>query len=230
MGKNVVMLSGGLDSAVNFLMALDKGGVEAAVTVDYGQRAAARESERAASICAAHGVRHLVLGARWLGELSSDALTTQGEGPPEVGPCELDDPHASRERARAVWVPNRNGLLAAMGACVAESLGAPWVVMGMNAEEAAAFPDNSNAFLRETNRALGYSTMGRVRLRSFTIEWDKMDILREAIARELDFRLIWSCYNGEDSMCGRCESCARLRRAAVRLGVMGRLKNLFVEA
>lgn len=230
MGENVVMLSAGLDSTVNLLMALEKGGVVAAVTVDYGQRAAAREIEKAQGICSELGVRHLVLEAGWLGELSADALTTEGRLPPETDTSGLDDPHAARERAGAVWVPNRNGLLAAMGACVAEALGASWVVMGLNAEEAATFPDNSRAFLRETNRALGYSTMRRVRLRSFTIDWDKMDILREAIARDLDFRFLWACYNEGALMCGRCESCARLRRAAAHLGVMERMASLFAGA
>lgn len=227
MGDNVVMLSAGLDSAVNFLISLEKGGVEAAVTVDYGQLAAAREAEKAALLCAAHGVRHLVLDARWLGELSGDALTTAERPLPEVGPEGLEDLAAARERARAVWVPNRNGLLAAMGACVAEATGAGWVVMGLNAEEGETFPDNSLDFLNETNHALGYSTRSGVRLRSFTVEWDKMDILREAIARELDFNNIWACYNGDASMCGRCESCARLRKAAMGVGAAERLEGLF---
>ncbi len=227
MGENVVMLSAGLDSAVNFLLALEEGGVAAAVTVDYGQRAAMREVERAGRLCAARGVRHLVLEARWLGELSRDALTTAGEPLPEVDVSALGNEAAMRETARAVWVPNRNGLLAAMGACVAEALGARWVVMGLNAEEAATFPDNSRAFVEETNRALRYSTRAGIGLRSFTVDWDKMDILREALARELDFGLIWACYNGGTAMCGHCESCARLLGAAAGLGVRERLAGFF---
>ena len=227
MGENVVLLSAGLDSTVNLLIALDEGGVEAAVTVDYGQRAAVRETEMAGSLCTSHGVRHLVLEARWLGEISTDALTSAGSAPPRVETASLEDPELMRGTAGAVWVPNRNGLLAAMGACVAEALGARWVVMGLNAEEAATFPDNSDAFVRESNRALAYSTRTGVRLRSFTVSWDKMTIMREALARDLDFSLIWSCYNGGALMCGRCESCARLLRAARELGEAGRLSGLF---
>jgi 7-cyano-7-deazaguanine synthase len=114
-----------------------------------------------------------------------------------------------------------------MGACVAESLGLPWVVMGLNAEEGATFPDNSPGFVKKVNRALAYSTLSGVRLRSFTIKWNKMDILREAMARDLDFHSIWSCYNGEELMCGSCESCARLIAAARSLGAMDRLDGLF---
>ena len=226
-GRNLVLLSSGLDSAVNFLIALERGGVRAAATVDYGQRAVRREVGKARSLCEVHGVRHMVLEARWLGEVSSDALTTRGVSPPRVKAGQLKDQTSMGEAMRAVWVPNRNGLLANMGACVAEALGLPWVVMGLNAEEGSSFPDNSAGFVREINRALGYSTLTGVRLRSFTIKWNKMDILREAMARDLDFRFIWSCYNGGELMCGSCESCARLMEAAERLGASAELEGLF---
>ena len=228
-GRNLVLLSAGLDSAVNLLIALEKGGVEAAVTVDYGQRAAGREAGKARALCDLHGVEHVVLDATWLGGFSRDALTTSDAALPRVGVDQLAQAELLEETMRAVWVPNRNGLLVNMGASVAEARGVPWVVMGLNAEEGATFPDNSPGFVREVNRALGYSTMARVRLRSFTVTWDKMGIMREALARDLDFHNIWSCYNGEELMCGSCESCARLLAAAQELGVTKRLQGLFRE-
>lgn len=226
-GCNLVLLSAGLDSAVNLLIALERGGVGLAVTVDYGQRAAGREMERARALCDTYGVPHQGLDATWLAGFSRDALTTPQTTLPRVKPGQLGDALLMRETMRAVWVPNRNGLLVNMGACAAEALGMRWVVMGLNAEEGATFPDNSAAFVREANRALGYSTLSRVRLRSFTISWDKVEILRYATAHELDFRYLWSCYNGEELMCGSCESCARLLASARRLGVADRLKGLF---
>jgi 7-cyano-7-deazaguanine synthase len=226
-GRNLVLLSAGLDSAVNFLIALERGGVALAVTVDYGQRAAGREVEKARALCAAYGVEHMVLDATWLAGLSHDALTTPHVPLPSLLPAHLADTSCTRETMRAVWVPNRNGLLVNMGACAAEAMGLEWVIMGLNAEEGAAFPDNSAGFVREVNRALGYSTLSRVRLRSFTITWDKMGIMREAMARELDFRLVWSCYNGGESMCGSCESCTRLVAAAQGLGASARIACLF---
>jgi 7-cyano-7-deazaguanine synthase len=225
--RNLVLLSAGMDSAVNFLIALEQGGVGAAVTVDYGQRAAPREVEKASALCGLYGVRHIVLEASWLGALSRDALTTPQIPLPEIDPGRLGDSVQTRNAMRAVWVPNRNGLLANMGACVAEALGLQWVVMGLNAEEGSTFPDNTAGFLREVNRALGYSTLSPVRLRSFTIKWDKMGIMREAMARELDFRNVWSCYNGEELMCGSCESCARLLAAAEALRCSSRMRGLF---
>jgi 7-cyano-7-deazaguanine synthase len=227
MDSNVVLLSAGLDSAVNFLIALEEGGVGAAVTVYYGQRAARREVEKSRALCERFKVKHLVLEELWLGEISSDSLTTFDMPLPEVKAEQLGDRVLIDKSMRSVWVPNRNGLLVNMGACVAEALGLPWVVMGLNAEEGATFPDNSPGFVRKVNRALTYSTLSGVRLRSFTIKWNKMDILREAMARDLDFHTIWSCYNGEELMCGSCESCARLIVAAEKLGALDKLQGIF---
>lgn len=227
MGDNLVLLSAGLDSTVNFLIALEKGGVGAAVTVHYGQKAARREVERSRAICSRYGVNHMVLEALWLGEVSGDTLTTREVPTPKVKPDQLGDRALMESTARSVWVPNRNGLLANIGACVAEAMGLPWVVMGLNADEGSTFRDNSSGFVKKVNSALAYSTLTRVRLRSFTIKRNKMEIFREAISRELDFRFIWSCYNGEELMCGSCESCARLVAAARRLGVSESLDGLF---
>lgn len=228
--RSLVLLSGGLDSAVNLLLALRRGGVAMALTVDYGQKAALRERERAAALCGMHGVRHEVLEARWVARYSGDALTSPERELPRPEKRDLEDPGWRKEAMRAVWVPNRNGLLVHMGACLAEALGIPFLVMGLNAEEGATFPDNSPAFVREMNRALRYSTRERVRLMSFTLHWKKEEIMRAALELGLPLELTWPCYNGGDLWCGKCESCLRFRAAAEALGESRRLKGLFSRA
>ncbi len=229
MDGNLVLLSGGLDSAVNFLMALRDGGVGAAVTVDYGQKAARREVAKAKALCERYETRHIILDMRWLARFSDNALTEPGKRFPEVTPAQLEDKALVKETMRQVWVPNRNGLLANAAAAIAEGMNLDWVVMGLNAEEGSTFPDNSADFISETNRSLAYSTLTGVKVRSFTIDWDKTAIFGEAIARELDFALIWSCYGGGELMCGKCESCARLLRVAEKAGEAVRLRGLFAE-
>ena len=134
MALNLVLLSSGLDSAVNLLVAREQGGVGAAVTVDYGQRAARREVEKAADLCRRYQVRHIVLEALWLGEISGGTLTAGKGIPPSMEPGELDDHASTPASMREVWVPNRNGLLANMGACMAEAMELPWVVMGLTSK------------------------------------------------------------------------------------------------
>jgi 7-cyano-7-deazaguanine synthase len=93
------------------------------------------------------------------------------------------------------------------------------IVTGFNSEEAAAFPDNSAEFVCAANTALNYSTLNKVKLVSYTQAFDKTKIIKLGLELNLPFQYIWSCYKGENKMCGRCESCLRLGRAAKAAGL-----------
>ena len=115
-------------------------------------------------------------------------------------------------------VPNRNGTLVAMAAAFAESTGTDSIIMGLNLEEAAAFPDNSEAFLKATNEALALSTLKGVKLESPTVGMMKAEIAQEFIRLDIDPGLFWCCYEGGERLCGKCESCARAIRAFKAVG------------
>lgn len=222
MDRHVVMLSAGMDSVLNLLLSLERGEVVLALTVDYGQRAAAREIERSKEICRRLGVDHRVLEFPWLGEISGAALIVSG------GPGEPSWARGSTsEEVDALWIPNRNGLFANVGACFAEALDARFVVMGLNAEEGEIFPDNSIHFLDSVNKALEISTRKSIELVSYTVDWDKERIARELAARGFDFSLLWSCYNGGKEMCGECPSCKRLIASAKRAGIYFHINGMF---
>lgn len=210
----VVLLSGGLDSAVNLKRALDDDGVSLALTFDYGQRSAAREAAAASLMCRQLDVRHRLIALPWLAEICATALVDAQAALPEVTAQDLDGQRVtSGETARAVWVPNRNGLFANIAAAFAESLGASTIVAGFNAEEAATFPDNSADFVAAVNASLRFSAGAGVRLVSYTQDLSKTEIV--VVGREIGapIRSVWSCYLGREDHCGRCESCARLERA-----------------
>ncbi len=210
----VVLLSGGLDSAVNLKMAADDGGVQLALTFDYGQRAAGREVAAAGAMARAVGAPHRVIALPWLAEICTTALVDTAREVPRLTPEQLEEAAVVRgETARAVWVPNRNGVFINIAAAFAESGGASTVVTGFNAEEAATFPDNSAAFAAAANAALAYSTATQVRVMSYTQQLTKPEIVRLGRETGAPLGLIWSCYRGGEEHCGECESCARLERA-----------------
>ncbi len=124
---------------------------------------------------------------------------------------------------RAVWVANRNGVFLNIAASFAEALGYPEVVVGFNLEEAATFPDNSAAYLEAVNAAFSFSTLSGVKAVSYTTDWDKTRILREALALELPLDMVWSCYEAGPERCWRCESCKRSERALLAAGSEGRV-------
>ncbi len=216
--KQVVLLSAGLDSVVNLYLARERGEVALALTFDYGQRSARREVEQARELCRELGVPHRAVDLCWLGEWACTALTGGKSLPLHSEEEWWGGGVDLAESAAAVWVPNRNGVFVNAGAAAAEALGAEALVAGLNAEEAAAFPDNSRGFVDAVNRAFGYSTRGSVRLVSYTLDWDKARIFKEGKRLRVAWRRLWSCYNDGEFMCGKCESCARLLRAAREAG------------
>jgi 7-cyano-7-deazaguanine synthase len=218
MQKSVVLLSGGLDSAVAFKKALDEYGVAMALTFDYGQRAAKREIAAAAAMALRFDVPHEVVNIPWLKKITKTALVDKGAPLPEPDIDALDDAEKSSSSAEKVWVPNRNGVFINIAAAYCESIDAGMLIAGFNAEEAVTFPDNSPAFISAANKALSYSTLSRVQVLSPTSELNKTEIVRLGMEIDAPLDLVWSCYEGGEVMCGVCESCMRLRRALVKAG------------
>jgi 7-cyano-7-deazaguanine synthase in queuosine biosynthesis len=116
----------------------------------------------------------------------------------------------------------RNGVFLNVAAAFAEALGVREVLTGYNREEAATFPDNSAAFLEAMNQAFSFSTLNGVRASSYTIAWDKPQILQEALRVNLPLNLVWSCYEAGPERCWKCESCKRSERALLAAGESGK--------
>lgn len=219
--KSVVLLSGGLDSAVSLVKALKETEVLLCLTFDYGQRAAQKEKESAAYLASYYKVRHRLVKLGFLKSITKTALVNAGADIPEPEQVALDDYNKSKATAEAVWTPNRNGVFINVAAAFAEAYGCDIIVAGFNREEAATFPDNSEDFVNAANRTLNYSTLNKVKLVSYTQSLDKIEIVKQGMKEGLPFQYIWSCYRGEDKMCGLCESCLRFRRAAKAAGLAG---------
>ena len=213
--SSVVLLSGGLDSAANLAFCRERDEPVLALTARYGQRASEREVEAARAFCRYYDVPHEVLDVSWLGGLGKSALTARTEALPELTLQQLEDPSVTQKSVRSVWVPNRNGVLIHIAAAYAESRGAQQVVVGFNREEAVTFPDNSIEYLNRATSALAYSTANQVRVSCYTSDWDKRQIVSELkkLSQKFPFESVWSCYEGFDQPCGKCESCQRLKRA-----------------
>jgi 7-cyano-7-deazaguanine synthase len=211
--RSVVLLSSGLDSTVNLFAAQAVSEVVLALTFDYGQRAAANETERARLIAERAGVRHKIVSLPWFKEFTKTSLVDRSSQVPVSESVSIDDLKVSGETAKAVWIPNRNGILLNVAAGFAEGLGADWVVPGFNAEEAETFPDNTEGFLQALTGSFSFSTANHIKAVCFTTALDKTAIVRRGLELAVPFDLIWPCYLAEASPCGKCESCQRYRRA-----------------
>lgn len=209
----VVLLSGGLDSVFNLYAAHQKWpGQVLALNLNYGQKA--WESEKNAALWFAERLsipmQTLDIANVFLGGKS--ALTSDEQVIPTLE-VDINSAEASAESALKVWVANRNGVLLNIAACLAEKVGAQFIVPGFNAEEAATFPDNSVAYIEKMNECFKYSTSNGVQIHCFSQLLNKSEIIKQLVAMESDLSHVWSCYYSGSEVCGQCESCQRYQRA-----------------
>lgn len=207
MTKTIVLLSGGLDSLVSLGLCKDEYNVILALTFDYGQKSAKEEIETSAKICEYYKIQHKVIKLDWLKEITHTALVSDSDIPTGEG---LNDEDSS---AKAVWVPNRNGLFLNIAGSFADAENFTHIILGANKEEGATFPDNTQEFADRVTAEFEFSTRVQPKVLVPLINFDKNDIVRKALEKNLPLELVKSCYKGGDKHCGECESCVRLKRA-----------------
>jgi 7-cyano-7-deazaguanine synthase len=217
--KSVVLLSAGLDSSYNLFRAVQDTEVVLALTFNYGQRAAIPELRQARRLAETLKIPHRVVELPWFRDFTSTALLNEKAKLPQKDDLQIDSPEKSAASAKAVWVPNRNGIFLNIAAGFAEGLGAVYVIPGFNKEEAATFPDNSSAFMRALDRSFEFSTQGKVRVRCYSEEMNKNEIVASALKLSLPLELLWPCYESGANWCLKCESCLRFQRALGSAGV-----------
>jgi 7-cyano-7-deazaguanine synthase len=223
MNSHIVLLSGGLDSTVNLFAAAANGPVKLALTFDYGQRAAESEIRQSKLICEHLDIAHHVIEIPWLRLITRTSLVNRDMPVPTGNEVGINSLEKSVKTAKAVWVPNRNGVFLNIGASFAESMGAQFVVPGFNIEEAATFPDNTTDFMRALDHSFSFSTASAVKVKCFTDAKNKTEIVRLGMELGVPFELVWPCYFAGDEICGQCESCQRYSNALV--GAMSGAKS-----
>lgn len=214
MEKCVVLLSSGLDSSVNFLLALQRYSVVAAITFDYGQKAAQREVFHSRKLCDKYNIRHILVPLPFFKEFTTTSLISNQSSVPNKKEIDLLSQSKNEASAAKVWVPNRNGIFLNIAAGYAEGLGAKYIIPGFNLEEACTFPDNSQSFQDALKNTFTFSTQNKVEVFCFTQQMMKTEILSIGLKNNLTLNDLWPCYNGDQEWCLDCESCMRFQRAA----------------
>jgi len=209
--QSVVLISGGLDSTVALHDAVAQGTVALGLSFDYGSKHNARELPCAAWQCRQLGVAHRVVSLDFMnGLFQSDLLQSGGEIP---------DGHYEDASMRRTVVPFRNGILLAIAAGVAESLGAQELVIAAHGGDHAIYPDCRETFLGPMAEAIRAGTYAGIAVRRPFVAWKKSDVVRRGRELGVDFGHTWSCYRGGARHCGRCGTCVERQEAFVRAGV-----------
>ena len=222
MGRAVVLLSGGLDSATCLAWALRERFEAHALTVSYGQRHAI-EVERASEIARALGAVSHRVAAVDLTFLRGSALTDRG----------VDVPKAARDEPIATgipvtYVPARNAIFLTLALAWGESIGARDLVIGVNAVDYSGYPDCRPEFLSRFEAMARVGTKAGVegeawRLHAPLVDLSKAEIVRRALAWGVPVDRTVSCYDpgSAGEPCGACDACRIRARAFAEAGAAG---------
>ncbi len=212
----IALLSGGLDSATVVAMAQEAGQKVIGLSFDYGQRHQ-RELQAARDIADHLNLpEHQILNIN-LASWGGSSLTDLQQSIPKTGVIKGVIPNT--------YVPGRNTVFIAIGLSLAEARGASQVALGINAMDYSGYPDCRPDYLTAYQTLANLaSKAGRegngIKLWAPLINWEKLQIVEEALRLNIPIEKTWSCYNGEKVACGLCDSC-RIRNAA--LSQAGRL-------
>jgi 7-cyano-7-deazaguanine synthase len=206
--RAVVLLSGGLDSAVTLAIARSSGFDCYALSVEYGQRHAA-ELAAAARVATHLGAREHRVRKVDLAGIGGSALTDPAiEVPEEGGPG-----------IPVTYVPARNTIMLSLALAWAEVLQARDVFVGVNAVDYSGYPDCRPQYIAAFEQLAGLATRAGVegspcRIHAPLISLSKADIVRRGAQLGVDLGLTVSCYQADAAglACGRCDSC-RIRHA-----------------
>lgn len=210
--KSIILLSGGLDSLISLACTKEELNIELALTFNYGQKSYKSEYNASKNIADYYGIKHEVIDLDWLKTISASSLTTEKDIP-KLTETSLDNKEITEKSAKAVWVPNRNGLFINIAASFADAEDYTHIIIGANKEEGATFKDNTIQFIDAINMSLKNSTNNNVKVIAPLINLDKKEIVETGIKYNAPFNLLYSCYLENGKHCGKCESCLRLKRA-----------------
>jgi 7-cyano-7-deazaguanine synthase len=221
----VVLLSGGLDSAVVLAICRADGYVPCALTVDYGQRHRG-ETAAARHVADAVGVaRHIILPVdltQWGGSaLTADIGVPTGRRLAEIG---KDIP--------VTYVPARNTIFLALAMGWAETLGTGDIFIGAHALDYSGYPDCRPEYFAAFEEMAHRATKAGVeqtvswRIHAPLLNLTKADIVRRGLTLGVPFALTSSCYQPIDSgcdrpslACGLCDACVVRRSAFAAVGI-----------
>lgn len=216
--RAVVLVSGGMDSAVTLALARERGFTCHALSVDYGQRHASElaASGRVAAMLGA--VEHKTVSVD-LRSIGGSALTADIAVPEHI------DSHGEGD-IPVTYVPARNTIMLAIALGWAETLGANDLFCGVNAVDYSGYPDCRPAFVEAFERLANLATRAGVeghalRVHAPLIELSKADIVREGARLGVDFAATVSCYraDAEGRACGHCDACVLRARGFAEAGI-----------
>ena len=215
--KKVVLLSGGIDSTTCLAHVLNTTNTAPedvlALNIYYGQKHS-REIVSARDVAAYYGVKIMEIDLARIFSLSDCPLLYHSDKEIDHSSYAEQVQETGGKKPVSTYVPFRNGLMLSAAASIAVSVGASEIYYGAHADDAAgcAYPDCSVQFVEAINAAIYEGTGGQVNVIAPFVSVNKAAVVKKGLELGAPYHLTWSCYEGGEKACGRCDSCQlRLR-------------------
>jgi 7-cyano-7-deazaguanine synthase len=216
----VVLLSGGMDSAVVLAIAQEQGYACHALSVRYGQRHTSELDAADRVARALDAVSHKVVTVD-LRSLGGSALTDA-----EIDVPLDSDRHPGGPVIPVTYVPARNTIMLSLALGWAEVLGAADLFCGVNAVDYSGYPDCRPEFIAAFQALANIATKAGVegaglRVHAPLIDMGKAAIVREGLRLGVDFAQTVSCYkaDAQGRACRHCDACRLRAEGFVAAGV-----------
>ena len=212
--KAVVLLSGGMDSAVTAAIAKSLGYELDCLHLNYGQRTEQREQSQFNELCNHFEAKNrLVTDVKFLSQIGGSSLTDEK--------INITDADLDSSSIPSSYVPFRNANILAIATSWAEVLGAEALFIGAVYEDSSGYPDTRRDFFDAFEKVIDKGTKPETQIKIVTpiIDMRKDEIIQKGIELGVPFEKTWSCYKNNDIACGKCDSCGLRLRAYNRLGL-----------
>ncbi|MBS2210830.1 7-cyano-7-deazaguanine synthase QueC [Carboxylicivirga mesophila] len=216
MKKAVILLSGGLDSAVALYLAKQQGFELYALSFDYGQRHN-RELEAAKAIAEKAGAKEHQVVSLKLDKWGGSSLTDSA--------MEVEDGDVDRADIPVTYVPARNMVFLSVAASLAEAIEAQDIFIGVSQVDYSGYVDCRQEFIESMEKTINLGTvMGAeqnrpIKIHAPFVNKTKAEEIQLGAELGVDFGLTWSCYRGGEKPCGTCDSCLLRAKAFAEAGV-----------
>ena len=220
MKKAVVLLSGGMDSAVTLYSA--KQDYECHALIFYYGQKADKELTFAQKLAEDAGCEYIMMNISfpWQGS----ALLDEEVSIPRASEA------SSTDGIPSTYVPARNIIFLSYGASYAEAIGAEAVFIGAHQLDFSNYPDCRRSFIDKFRQTIKEGTRrghegNEVKIITPIIDKTKKEIVELGMSLGVPFENTWSCYKNGKAPCGECESCYFRIRAFQEAGMKDPLMN-----
>lgn len=212
----VVLLSGGMDSALCLGIANEANYELAALHLNYGQRTQSKELECYQKLCDHYNVQHrLIVDVNHLSAIGGSSLT---DSKIEVskGTDTVSDEIPNS------YVPFRNANILAIAVSWAEVIGAKALFIGATQVDFSGYPDCREEFFAAFQQVINFGTKPdtQIEIKTPIINFSKSDIVRKAVEINVPLQYTWSCYKSDEKACGECDSCLLRLKGFEQAGIV----------